>query len=272
MLERERFNRTMTGDDWKDQRKFRQRLDSLNEAHAVVAPYAHHIRLILHTEADIRKFAELCTVAELKRPFWAKVEAFNKGFFSPKQLHIFTNWLRQFSWPVAFQLEALLRGGLMHSEDLLVHFRGHIEKLYRDYPADVADVLRDFCETLRTRNTGDTHMDCFLRIAPNAGKKTKCGGRKLKSNGDQDESPDDKEIKDMGKFKCYHITFTPTRMVLEGPYVSQSNRVIRQFAGFEDHFLRVDFRDEDRLQYRWAREVSVTICLLNDVTHCDLTG
>ena len=60
----------------------------------------------------------------------------------------------------------------------------------------------------------------------------------------------------MGKFKCYHVTCTPTRMVLEGPYVSQSNRVIRQFAGYEDHFLRVDFRDEDRLQYRWAREVS----------------
>ena len=128
MLERERFNRTLTGIDWHDQRKFRQRLDSLNEAHAVVAPYAHHIRIVLHTEADIRKFAELCTVADLKRPFWTNVEAFNKGFFSPKQLHLFEIWLQQFSWPVAFQLEALLRGGLMHTEDLMVHFRSHIEK------------------------------------------------------------------------------------------------------------------------------------------------
>ncbi|KAH9945817.1 RNA dependent RNA polymerase-domain-containing protein [Epithele typhae] len=54
-------------------------------------------------------------------------------------------------------------------------------------------------------------------------------------------------------------------MVLEGPYVSQSNRVIRQFVGYEDHFLRVDFRDEDRLQYRWAREVDGTTLLHNRV-------
>ena len=48
-------------------------------------------------------------------------------------------------------------------------------------------------------------------------------------------------------------------MLLEGPYVIQSNRVIRQYQGFEDYFLRVDFRDEDRLQYRWDKDVSVQI-------------
>lgn len=42
---------------------------------------------------------------------------------------------------------------------------------------------------------------------------------------------------------------------MEGPYATQSNRIIRQFAGYEDFFIRVDFRDEDRLQYRWSREV-----------------
>jgi len=44
-------------------------------------------------------------------------------------------------------------------------------------------------------------------------------------------------------------------MILEGPYASQSNRIVRQYTGYEDHFIRVDFRDEDRLQYRWDREV-----------------
>lgn len=262
MLERERFNRTLTGNDWKDQRKFRQRLDSLNEAHAVVAPYAHHIRLVLHTEDDIRKFAELCVVADLKRPIWANVETYNKGFFSPKQLHKFDAWIRQFNWPVAFQLEALLRSGLMHTEDLMVHFRARIEKLCKDYPSDAADILRHFSETLRTRDPHDTIVDCFQRVVPDDGKSIK--GRKLRSVGDQEVSPRDR---DMGKFKCYHVTFTPTRMVLEGPYVSQSNRVIRQFAGYEDHFLRVDFRDEDRLQYRWAREVSIVVDMWYSVSY-----
>ncbi|EEB87237.1 hypothetical protein MPER_15499, partial [Moniliophthora perniciosa FA553] len=42
-------------------------------------------------------------------------------------------------------------------------------------------------------------------------------------------------------------------MILEGPYPTQSNRVIRGYEGFEHHFIRGDFRDEDRLQYRWDR-------------------
>lgn len=253
MLERERFNRTLTGDDWNDQRKFRQRLDSLNEAHAFVAPYAHHMRLILHTEEDIRKFAELCVIAGLKRPIWANVEAFNKGFYSPRRLHEFHTWLEKFSWPVAFQLEALIRSGLMHTEDLLVQFRRHIEKLCKEYPLEAADILRHFAETVRTKNPTDTLMECYLRVVPVGGKPSK-GMRKVKGGRDDDSQIGEQ---DMGKFKCYHVTFTPTRMVLEGPYVSQSNRVIRQFVGFEDHFLRVDFRDEDRLQYRWAREVNM---------------
>lgn len=251
MLERERFNRTMTGENWRDQRKFRQRLSSLNEAHAIVAPYAHHIRLVLHSEQDIRKFAELCTVADLKKPFWVNVESFNNGFFSPKQLHLYHNWVSQLPWPVAFQLESLLHNGLLHTEDLLKHFRGHIEKLCRNYPNDAGDILRDFSEALRTKAPLDTHMDCFRRVAPDT------GGEKWKPLRNDDVMTE--RARDSGKFKCYHVTFTPTRILLEGPYVSQSNRVIRQFAGYEDHFLRVDFRDEDRLQYRWAREVSIVL-------------
>jgi hypothetical protein len=38
-------------------------------------------------------------------------------------------------------------------------------------------------------------------------------------------------------------------------YAIQSNRVIRRYKDDEDHFIRVDFRDEDRLAYRWDREV-----------------
>lgn len=48
-------------------------------------------------------------------------------------------------------------------------------------------------------------------------------------------------------------------MILEGPYATQSNRIIRQFQSYEDHFVRVDFRDEDRLQFRWDRTVDGSI-------------
>lgn len=44
-------------------------------------------------------------------------------------------------------------------------------------------------------------------------------------------------------------------MILEGPYATDSNRIIRQYAGFEDSFIRVGFCDEDRLRLRWSREL-----------------
>ncbi|KAI8989763.1 RdRP-domain-containing protein [Trametes punicea] len=260
MLERERFNRTLTGNEWNDYRKFRQRLDSLSPAHAIVAPYAHHMRVIMHTEADIRKFAELCDVAGIQRPMWANVEAFSRGFFSPKQLHKFHCWLQQFSWPVAFQLEALLRGGFLNTEDILGYFRPEFEKLHKDMGSRVAIVLRYFCEALRTRNPRDSVVDCFRRSVPDGGK----GDKATKVAMKQTEEGEERD-RDMGKFQCHHVTFTPTRVILEGPYVSVSNRVIRQFPGFEDHFVRVDFRDEDRLQYRWAREVDGTTLLTERV-------
>lgn len=44
----------------------------------------------------------------------------------------------------------------------------------------------------------------------------------------------------------------------ERRYAIQSNRVIRRYKYDEDHFIRVDFRDEDRLAYRWDFEVDGT--------------
>ncbi|KAI0636634.1 RdRP-domain-containing protein [Trametes polyzona] len=264
MFERERFNRTLTGNDWRDQRKFRQRLDSLSPAHAAVAPYAHHMRVIMHTEADIHTFRELCQVAEVQRPVLAHVEAFDRGFFAPKQMHKFHTWLAQFAWPVAFQIEALLRGGFLNTEDLLGHFRVPLEKLQREMGAEAAAVtLRNFCDALRTRGPRDSVVDCWRNAMPESvSKREKGAGARLAMR--RFELPTERE-RDMGKFQCHHVTFTPTRVILEGPYVSVSNRVIRQFAGFEDHFLRVDFRDEDRLQYRWAREVDGTTLLTERV-------
>ncbi|CDO73610.1 hypothetical protein BN946_scf185014.g80 [Trametes cinnabarina] len=257
MLERERFNRTLTGNEWNDYRKFRQRLDSLTAAHAVVAPYAHHMRIVMHTESDIRKFSELCEVAGIQRPIWANVEAFSRGFFAPKQLHKFRCWLQQFSWPVAFQLEALLRGGLLNTEDMLGYFRPHFEKLHNDMGPNAATILRVFADSLRTRDPKDSIVDCFQRTLP--------GGTKCDKTSRSVVKNDEERQWDMGKFQCHHVTFTPTRVILEGPYVSVSNRVIRQFTGYEDHFIRVDFRDEDRLQYRWAREVDGTTLLTERV-------
>ncbi|PIL32055.1 RNA-dependent RNA polymerase [Ganoderma sinense ZZ0214-1] len=56
-------------------------------------------------------------------------------------------------------------------------------------------------------------------------------------------------------FNCLRFTVTPTTIILEGPFPERSNRVMREYFRNQDCFLRVSFQDENRLQYRFDREV-----------------
>jgi RNA-dependent RNA polymerase len=51
-------------------------------------------------------------------------------------------------------------------------------------------------------------------------------------------------------------------MLLEGPYTLRSNRVIRHYQNHDptlvERFVRVEFRDEDNLAYRWDGDVDGT--------------
>ena len=86
VFQEEQFNRLLTGDEFQDNRKYRQRLQSLNGAHAAVAPYAHHLRVILHDQRDLAKFSELCVTAKIPRPIRATVEANANSFYSERRL------------------------------------------------------------------------------------------------------------------------------------------------------------------------------------------
>jgi hypothetical protein len=45
-------------------------------------------------------------------------------------------------------------------------------------------------------------------------------------------------------------------MYLSGPYVDKSNRVIRRYGqASQENFLRVEFRDENHLQFRFDKDV-----------------
>lgn len=163
------------------------------------------------------------------------IEALGKRFFSDKNVGSLRNKFKAISWPVAFQLEALLRNSLLHTEDVET-LLSTIKKLCpRDDANYVGDLLRHYGDTLQNKLPGESPIKIFEKTHSTFIR----GVPSLPT----------------GYFLCAHVTFTPTRLLLEGPYATQSNRVIRQYAGYENSFIRVDFRDEDRLQYRWDREV-----------------
>ena len=243
-MERIKFHREITGDNEKDNRGFKQRIGSLHEGHSIVAPYAQQLRLVLfhnpNSDANsdtIQKFMDMCETAGIARSMILRceghnqIEALSNGFFNPRRLYNLHGKLATFEWSVAFQLESLLHNGLLHTGDI-EELLPRVEELCRKKRACfVGDFLRRYNEALQVRRPRESPLKCYERIL------------------------DDFEYSDFDGFRSYHVTFTPTRMILEGPYATQSNRVIRQYKGYEDHFIRVDFRDEDRLRYHWDREV-----------------
>lgn len=237
VLEEEDFNRPLIGDDKEDSKKFRRRVGSLHPGHARVAPYAHHLRIVLYRTEDLDEFIRLCAIAELRQPMRVPIEAFKQGFCSHDQLYKIHVWLKALDWRVAFQLEAILRNGLLNTEDLLTQLYRPINKLYEEHRNITSEVLRFFTEALRSLSPKESPLQCFEHIRA---RKISITPTRL--------TP--------GMFNCHHVCFTPTRLILEGPYVIQSNRVIREWDGYQDNFIRVDFRDEDKLQYRWDREVN----------------
>ncbi|KAI0703549.1 RdRP-domain-containing protein [Cytidiella melzeri] len=245
VFQSEWFNRTLTGDNFHDNKRYRQRLESLNDSHGAIAPYAHQLRVILHEPRDLDRFSELCAVAGITRPFKTTVEANANGFFARKRLYALQRQIKTFEWSVAFQIEALLHSGLVNPDELEGFFFERIKQLCARQPHAAPDILRLFTEALRTRNPREPAQKCFEQVV-------------------ERETPEAPRLHP-GLFRCHHVTVTPSRLVLEGPYIIQSNRVIRQFEGYEEHFIRVDFRDEDHLHYRWERDTDGTSILRDRV-------
>ncbi|KAF8893574.1 RNA dependent RNA polymerase-domain-containing protein [Infundibulicybe gibba] len=252
VLEEIDFHRSLTGERRVDEKNFKRRIGSLHPGHELIAPYAYQLRITLcdnDPRVDIiGKFVSMCQVSGLSTIILncegpSQIEARKEGFFSRKRIYDFerfTSEIGRKAWSVAFQLEALVRDGYIHTGELL-QLQKPIRDLCRQYPeregAVAADVLRRFSEALQSKPPREDPIACFHRVyasfVPSYPKLAR------------------------GNFYCCHVTFAPTRMILEGPFVTQSNRIIRLFPGFENHFIRVEFREEDQLQYRWDRQVDV---------------
>ncbi|KAG6851310.1 hypothetical protein H0H93_011746, partial [Arthromyces matolae] len=243
-IEETNFHRTLTGDSQQDGSKFRRRIQAIHPGHQVVAPYAHHLRLLLHNDAsDVPlRFQKMCVEAGLAKSMIIRCEGPNKveadrwGFFTPKRLYTLQNEFKDLPWPIAFQLESLLHNCLLHTQDLSSLLKQTQTLCKHHTERYVSALLRHYHEKLEVRSIRQSPTSCFEEVCKNF-------------------TVIDSKLP-RGNFLCCHVTFTPTRMVIEGPYPTQSNRVIRMYEDYLDHFVRVDFRDEDRLQYRWDREVN----------------
>ncbi|KAJ7481232.1 RNA dependent RNA polymerase-domain-containing protein [Mycena galericulata] len=238
VLEGIKFHRTLIGDEAIDSRKSKTRIGSLEPGHLRVAPYAQHVRIVLYNDPGrdiIEVFSRLCITAGLpqnilvnfKHPY--VLEASKCDFFSAKRLRNLDIAYRKMDWEVAFQIEALLHNIMLHTGEI-ERLLPQIEKLSREKGSSFVGLfLQEFHRYLRAKSLRESPAACFTRVL------------ELFEPRSLSLQP--------GAFNCCHVTVTPTRMILEGPYPVQSNRIIRKYHKFEDRFLRVDFRDESRINF-----------------------
>ena len=181
------------------------------------------------------------------------IEIQSRNLFAQSQLDRLAKLLSRTDWKVAFQLESLLRNNLLHVGDVVYIHTNRLKPLYKRFEDDeecpdphhsVAQMLKYLVEQLQSRSQDESASQCIDRvmIVP---KKAFFDSIAAKMAAG-------------GTFLCNHVTFTPTRMMLEGPYITQSNRVIRRYPGFEHYFVRVDFRDENRTQLKRSRDKNRT--------------
>lgn len=247
VLEEIDFNRPITGNDAEDSKRCRRRIGWLHPDHAIAAPYAHQLRILLYNDRNVDvvdTFTNLCDAADLTIPLNCmksriSIDASRREFFTRKKMHQVRLWLKKLDWSFAFQLEAMLCSARLNTDELLVDLYPLINQLCQNHPHTAGNVLRLFGQALDARLPQESPVECFERT------------RDRTANAPRTQLYP-------GFFYCHHVTFTPTRLILEGPYATQSNRVIRRYEGYEEHFLRVDFREEDRLHFHWTREVDAT--------------
>ncbi|KAG8877862.1 hypothetical protein FRB98_006509 [Tulasnella sp. 332] len=229
---------------FQDDRPIRTPLTSFPGSHGRVVPYAS---LVLRVECasthDFQTFRRMANVASFPSPTYIYTEPVRRHLFSQSSLCQFDAWVAQLDWPIAFQLVAI-RDNLYADPIELLELRGRLTIMEQEYGvAKTSEILRLFRARLATLSWDGEDERGATTVPECLSKAAKDVTELHMSLRDQTRNP--------GYFNCYHVTVTPTRIVPDGPYPDQSNRVLRRYAQYTDCFLRVAFADEDFLSFRW---------------------
>jgi RNA-dependent RNA polymerase len=224
----------------------RRRHSSFDDQHAATAAYSSlAIRLVCSREGDLNVFRSLCRTAKLTD--WLNnhpPQAERGSLFSSSVRDRFAAWLQDLPWEVAFQVEMITRHLYMDLVEML-SLKDDIDRI-SSHPVEASAILREFSSQVRDlfyqdQYEAETVRECFVRCHEEFTRSRK---KPPRVSRDKDDI-----------FDCYHVMITPTSHRLEGPYPERLNRVIRKYPKHTDCFIRVSFVDENKLLYRFDRDV-----------------
>ncbi|CAO1625409.1 unnamed protein product [Parajaminaea phylloscopi] len=224
------------------------RLSALDDEHSRCAPFSYVVKVRCHVEDALsafilrwqRKIIDLVDYQEIERnpemPF--------RGSVLKKLEHFYDT----ISFQLAFQVQSVLLAGLLLPLEVL-QLRRTIEMIDEALPASqAASLFKSVRAELHHRGPAEVspfgHRDFARRLQELLGQTVK--GTLV----------DTHEVgTDSNNFMIHAATLTPAGLWLEGPFVSQGNRVIRQYPGKEEYFLRVRIAEESDQLMRDSREI-----------------
>jgi hypothetical protein len=214
--------------------------------HERVAPFTSMaIRIVCGSQRDIQRFRNLCRNARLNKVDEYDYPVEHRNLFSEADMISIIYSFRSLPWKVAFQMEALLRNMAIDFKEAMTLYPV-VQQMVQEKDAElVAKALREF------RNQTDF---LFHSEEDDAAEIVELFMRNVDAL-DQEDIVTPPRPADGSLYEAFHVDITPTSMYLDGPFIEQSNRVIRAHDARQDCFLRVSFVDEARLQYRFDHEI-----------------
>lgn len=182
--------------------------------HDSLVPYiSSALRLQLPTFEDFDQFVHMATIVHLPGidsindpPFPVALKA---SRFHPASMTQISTWINKFSWPIAFQLQALLTNLVLDPLEL-VDLSGSIVTIQSKWGGEkTSEVLRLFKDRMQALNEEEGHksLEDVLREAMETMSELYMEVRR--------------EYRQPGTFDCYHVNVMPTRLELHGPYPDQ---------------------------------------------------
>jgi RNA-dependent RNA polymerase len=226
-----------------------KRVFAFDEGHAGVAPFTgQEIRVLFESPQETARFAQMEGIGRLYLHLGAQTVVHRSKLYSASHLKFIELWIGLLPMRVAFAIHKLLYNLLLDPQQIL-SLRSSITTISSGRSEEeMSWLLERFCEEVLQGELDGYTDDSGQQIEPEQpAVLLRNLADELFASGSTPPSllklgPLDSATR---LFGCYHLIVTPSGYQLDGPYPEVSNRVIRKYFEWADHFLRVDIRDEN---------------------------
>jgi RNA-dependent RNA polymerase len=219
----------------------RDRLATLDESRGNVFAFLRVVRITFDGQFALRDFKSKAKTFGLTI-YEQNYNLSKQRLFSPLIMDYFQEWLREIPFDIAFQIDGLVSRCRFNPKELWKMKHGINTAIEKYGEMEICDCIRLLEQRRDEDAEGLPASQLFGDILSDLDRdRTKKQPRQSGQSG---------EI-----FHCHRVTVTPTSLILSGPLPDETNRVLRRYMDYQSHFIRVEFRDEDRLHLRLDRDV-----------------